>query len=259
MIKPRSLILSSIVEGRDIWSHLGWRDLKVRYSATRFGPWWSVANLSVIVLASSLAVSLLSGRSTLSSIPKITLGLTLWTFISASIIESTHIYEESKGLLLNTTLDETAVVLRLVWRNWIVLLHNFTVVVIVFALFKREAILKSLLILPLSVLTALILIFPSLLISRLVYWKADLRAIVPPLVQITFFLTPVLWIAPTSGPGRILLELNPAAWILHLSEQLILGIGSPWGYLLRVSLLFLVSFLLSEFVNRKHRSIKKLL
>ena len=61
------------------------------------------------------------------------------------------------------------------------------------------------------------------------------------------------------GAQRILLELNPVAWILHLSEQLILGIGSPWGYSLRVSLLFLVSFLLSEFVNRKHRSIKKLL
>lgn len=256
---PQFTVLSSIAKGREIWSHLGWRDLKVRYSATRFGPWWSVANLSVTILASSLAVSLLSGRSTVSSIPKITLGLTLWTFISASIIESTHIYEESKGLLLNTTLNETAVVLRLVWRNWIVLLHNFTVVVIVFALFKREAILKSLLILPLSVLTALILIFPTMLISKLVYWKADLRAIVPPLVQFTFFLTPVLWIAPISGPGRTLLELNPAAWILHLSEQLILGSGSPLGYLLRVSGLFFASFFLSEFVGRNYCSIKKLL
>ena len=216
-----------------------------------------MANLSVIVLASSIAVSLLSGRSTLSSIPKITLGLMLWTFISSSIIDSTHIYEESKGLLLNTTLDETAVILRLLWRNWIVLLHNFIVVVIVFALFRREAILKSLLVLPLSVLTALILIFPTMLISRLVYWKADLRAIVPPLVQFVFFLTPVLWIAPKSGAGRILLELNPAAWILHLAEQLILGGSSSWEYLFRVGLLFFVSLLLAELANRTHGSLKK--
>ena len=257
MIKSRSVIFCSIINGRDIWSHLGWRDLKVRYSATRFGPWWSVANLSVIVFASSLAVSLLSGSSTLSSIPKVTLGLTLWTFISASLIESTRIYEESRGLLLNTTLDELAVLLRLIWRNWIVLLHNFSVVVIVFALFKREAIFKALIVLPLSIMTALILIFPMILISRLVYWKADLRAVVPSLVQFGFFLTPVLWIAPESGPGRILLELNPAAWILHLSELLILGIGSPWGYMLRVGLLFCISCLLAELVNQKYGSIRK--
>jgi lipopolysaccharide transport system permease protein len=165
----------------------------------------------------------------------------LWTFISASLIESTRLYEESKGLLLNTTLDELAVLLRLIWRNWIVLLHNFLVVAVVFALFKREA----------------ILIFPMIVISRLVYWKTDLRAVVPALVQFGFFLTPVLWIAPESGPGRILLELNPAAWILYVSELLILGTGSPWGYLLRVSLLFCVSLLLAELVIRKNGSMKK--
>jgi len=257
VINSRSVILYSIINGRNIWSHLGWRDLKVRYSATRFGPWWSVANLSVIVLASSIAVSLLSGRSTLSSVPKVTLGLMLWTFISASLIESTRLYEESKGLLLNTTLDELAVLLRLIWRNWIVLLHNFLVVAVVFALFKREAIFKALIVLPLSAMIALILIFPMIVISRLVYWKTDLRAVVPALVQFGFFLTPVLWIAPESGPGRILLELNPAAWILYVSELLILGTGSPWGYLLRVSLLFCVSLLLAELVIRKNGSMKK--
>lgn len=89
------------------------------------------------------------------------------------------------------------------------------------------------------------------------YWKADLRAIVPSLIQFGFFLTPVLWIAPESGPGRILLELNPVAWILHLSELLILGVGIPWGYMLRVSLLFCLSLLLAELVNRKNGSIKK--
>ena len=87
-----------------IWLHLGWRDLKIRYASTKIGPWWSAANLFATIMGSSLAVGLLSGKGALTQAPRLAVGLSIWTLISASLIEATSLYEDDKSLLLNTTI-----------------------------------------------------------------------------------------------------------------------------------------------------------
>lgn len=252
-------LYTSFAQHGVVWRHLGWRDLQVRYASTRIGPWWSVANLAATVIGSSFAVSLLAGTTTLSAVPRLAIGLMLWTLISASLTEATTLYEDCKSLLLNTVLDEAVAALRLVWRNWLVALHNFTVVILVFLVVERESLLRSLLVLPISIVVAVALMAPVMIVARIVYWKADFRAIIPPLIQFLFFLTPVLWTIPDSGPGRLLLEINPAAWVLHFAQSVILT-GSPeWGYLVRLFVLAALGIGISEMLLGSRKSVKKLL
>jgi ABC-type polysaccharide/polyol phosphate export permease len=217
-----------------VWLHLGWRDLKIRYASTKIGPWWSAANLFATIMGSSLAVGLLSGKGALSQAPRLALGLSIWTLISASLVEATSLYEDDKSLLLNTSIAEKSLVYRLVWRNLIIFAHNFLIVIFVFIISGNYFPIEVVYLIPIALLTSVALLYPIVLFAQSVYWVPDLRAILPPFIQFSFFLTPVLWEPPTSGPGKLLLELNPAAWFLHFSQTVILHNNIPWSYLLRM-------------------------
>jgi len=252
-------IAHSLVENRRIWSHLGWRDLKVRYAATWLGPWWSVTNLTVVVSASSLAVSLISKSALLSTVPRVAIGFILWTFISSSVVEATSSLEQSKGLLLNTQLHEILVVYRLVWRNLVIFIHNFVIVLMVLLILDPEDLLNIFALLPILAIVAFSLIFPVLVVSRIVYWKPAMRSLIPPAMQFLFYLTPVLWAPPSNGPGKLLVEINPIAWVLQLAENAVLHAEIHWEYLLRTVLLVIFSLLVAEFLVRRFDPIKKYL
>jgi ABC-type polysaccharide/polyol phosphate export permease len=252
-------LYTSVVHHYAVWTHLGWRDLQVRYASTRIGPWWSVASLAATVIGSSFAVSLLAGTTTLSAVPRLAIGLMLWTMISASLSEATTLYEDCRSLLLNTIFDEAVAAMRLVWRNLLVALHNLTVVILVFLLVESQSLLRSLLVLPIAIVVAGALIAPVMIVARIVYWRTDFRAIIPPLVQFLFFLTPVLWVIPDSGPGRLLLQLNPAAWVLHFAQSVILTNSPEWEYLVRLLIVMAAGLGISETMLHSRKSVKKLL
>lgn len=217
-----------------IWLHLGWRDLRIRYAATKIGPWWSAANLFATIMGSSLAVGLLSGKGALTQAPRLAVGLSIWTLISASLIEATSLYEDDKSLLLNTTITEKSLIYRLIWRNFIIFAHNALVVILVFVISGNYSPFEIIYLVPIALLTSVALLYPIVLFAQSVYWMPDLRAVLPPFIQFCFFLTPVLWEPPTSGPGKLLLELNPAAWFLHFSQGIILHNSVYWSYLARM-------------------------
>ena len=217
-----------------IWLHLGWRDLKIQYAATKIGPWWSAANLFATIMGSSLAVGLLSGKGALTQSPRLAVGLSIWTLISASLIEATSLYEDDKSLLLNTTISEESLIYRLIWRNFIIFAHNALVVILVFVISGNYSPFEIVYLVPIALLTSVALLYPIVLFAQSVYWMPDLRAVLPPFIQFCFFLTPVLWEPPTSGPGKLLLELNPAAWFLHFSQGIILHNSVYWSYLARM-------------------------
>jgi ABC-type polysaccharide/polyol phosphate export permease len=226
-----------------IWLHLGWRDLKIRYAATKIGPWWSAANLLATIMGSSLAVGLLSGKGALTQAPRLAVGLSIWTLISAILIEATSLYEDDKSLLLNTTITEKSLIYRLIWRNFIIFAHNALVVLLVFVISGNYSPFEIVYLVPISLLTSIALLYPIVLFAQSVYWLPDLRAVLPPFIQFCFFLTPVLWEPPTSGPGKLLLELNPAAWFLHFSQGIILHNSVYWSYLARMLIFAGISIL----------------
>ena len=206
---------------RRVWGHLGWRDLKSRYVRTIVGPWWSSANLLTIVIGSSLAVGLLSKTTTFSQAPRIAIGLSIWTLISASLTEAVEIFEAEKSLLLNSRFSEGSLVTRVIWRNLLIYAHNLTVVIFVFIISGSSISLRLLILFPISLLVGTGLLLPAYLFARSLFILRDLKVILPSLIQFVFFLTPILWTPPDSGPMKLLAELNPAAWVLEFTRQFV--------------------------------------
>ena len=220
--------------------HLGWRDLKSRYSQTFLGPWWSVATLMVVVGGSSFAISMISGVSAWSNAPRLALGLAIWTLVSNVLVESSELYISEKSLLLNTSLSEQTIWLRLAWRNYLIYLHNLLVVVIAFLIAGRIPSTLIILMIPIGVAAVASTALIANLIAAFSLRIPDLRTIAPAIIQFLFFLTPILWILPPGAKGQLLLYLNPLSWGIVFAQSVVLDQSVHWvlfGLLLSSSLL----------------------
>ena len=237
--------------------HLGWRDLKSRYSQTFLGPWWSVATLMVVVGGSSFAISMISGVSAWSNAPRLAVGLSVWTLVSNIMIESSELYISEKSLLLNTNLSELTIWLRLAWRNYLIYLHNQLVVVVAFAMAGELPSPLIIFMIPIGVATVLSSALIANAIAAFSLRIPDLRTIAPAVIQFLFFLTPILWVLPPGVEGQLLLYLNPLSWGVVFAQNFVLDQKINWMLLGLITLSTLCSGFLLTGSSHIYKNIRR--
>jgi ABC-type polysaccharide/polyol phosphate export permease len=241
------------------WLHLGWRDVRVRYSSTTLGPFWSTSALFCVVLGSSLAVGLLTGQGIFDNTASLALKLTVWTFIVSCGNEAADLFHQERSMLLNSTVSEETLILRMIWRNYVFFLHNLLVVLFFVVIESPSSVLRVLVLVPFGLVTGLVLVFPSRLLARLGSRFRDLRVLVPSVLQLAFFATPILWSAPQSGAGRVVVLINPIAWTMESSFALVFGETPVTSMSLYFVILTATSWALFELSRRRSRSIRNVL
>lgn len=242
-----------------ISSFLAWRDLRARYAQTVLGPWWSMINLAVVLIGSSVAVALISGTSPRDQAPRIAVGLAIWTLVSNALSEASTLFESERGMMLNTTVSELAVVYQLLLRNNIIFLHNAIVIVATFLLSGRGLPIELLALFPLIALTSLSLLLPVLLVARWSLFVGDLKIFLPAIVQFSFFLTPVLWSPPETGLAARLTLLNPFSWPLEFGRILIFENKADYLHLSLLLVFSLTGLIVLFSSSTRLRSVRKYL
>ena len=207
-----------------VWAHLARRDVRVRFSRTWLGPWWSTLAQSVLVVGIATATSLIAQENIREHLLRVSISLLVWTFIANVILESVDVFSIEHGLLLNTRISELSLSCRVVWRQTLLSLYSFPIPVACAAL--SSGFTPRLLLLPIFIaFTGVALVLPSFLIGYLTLRRRDFAQIVPPLVQFAFFFSPVMWIVPPSGRLTTLSALNPLAWTMEGVRNLMIGDG----------------------------------
>lgn len=205
-----------------LWSHLAARDLRVRYSQTQLGPWWSAVAQGALICGIAVAVALIAQDPVRDYLPRIAVSLLVWTFVSNVFLESIELFTVERGLLLNTRIGELSLVIRVVWRQVLLSLYNLPVVVICM-LVGGITPSPRLLLLPLALLvTGTGLVLPSLVIACLTLVRRDFAQMIPSIVQLLFFVSPVMWQTPSTGRLSLLSDINPIAWTLEAIRGLVL-------------------------------------
>jgi len=208
-----------------IWSHLAIRDLRVRYSRTRLGPWWSAVAQGALILGIAIATALIAQQPVRDYLPRIAVSLLVWTFVSNIFLESIDLFTIERGLLLNTRISELSLAMRVVWRQVLLSCYNLPVV-IVCVLVGGAAPSLELFLLPLAILiTSIGLVLPSFIIGILTLFRRDFGQLIPSMVQLLFFVSPVMWQTPSTGRLNLLSSVNPIAWILEAIRELVLSDG----------------------------------
>lgn len=211
---------------RELWGRLGWLDVKRRYRRTTIGPFWNSITLAVYVLTVGTVGAAIWHQDIYDYLPFLVSGMIVWTLVSTIILESCSLFIAGQSLFRSIRFDYSVLSYALVWRNVLVLLHNFAVYFLV-ALVLKPSLLSStaLLAIPGLVLVLLNGLWVSLLFGIVCLRFRDVPPLVSSALQIAMLITPLFWPADTlTGIKRfVFVELNPLYHVVDVVRGPLVG------------------------------------
>lgn len=203
----------------------GWQDVAQRYRRSKVGAFWITISVGVMIGTISFLFGALFRVPLQEFLPFVAIGLILWTFMASTVNEGCTAFIESSGIILQVRLPLFTHVMRVLWRNLIILGHNLIIIPIVFLGVQLAPDPAWLLAIPGFVLLLFNLSWVALVLAILSARFRDITQAMQNVMQIAFFLTPIMWM-PNSISGRVppgVLELNPFFHLISLVRDPLLG------------------------------------
>jgi lipopolysaccharide transport system permease protein len=248
VIEPRrglgALQLRELWEYRELLYFLVWRDIKVRYKQTVLGATWAILQPLATAAVFTIFFNRIAGISS-DGVPYPLFaycGLLVWTFFAQGITNSAVSLVGSANLITKVYFPRVVVPISSVLGGLVDLAVAFPLLLVMMAVYgvwQGPAVL----LLPLVVVLAFIAsLGVGLWLSALCVKYRDVRHVVPFLVQLWLFVTPVIYPASKVGPAfaRIglpvwLFGLNPMAGVVEAFRAVLLGAGGDIGATLATS------------------------
>jgi ABC-type polysaccharide/polyol phosphate export permease len=207
-----------------VWWALAWLDVKQRYRRSLIGPFWITASTGVLVGAMGPLYGALLGQDTASYLPYLATSLVLWSFISTPLNEAGTIFAGAETYIRQVPLPLSTYIFRSLARNALILLHNALVILVVLVILPPEHF-DKLWLLPLGLLILIgNLFWLSLLLAIAGSRFRDVPQLVSNLVQLAFFLSPILWKPDMlQGRARSFVDFNPLYHMLEIVRAPLLG------------------------------------
>lgn len=211
-----------------LWSRLGWHDIRKRYRRSVLGPFWLTLSMAVMVASLGLIYGTLFRLDLTGYLPFLAVGLATWTLVSSFLNEGCISFIELEPLIKNVRTPMSVHVLRVLWRNLIIYGHNiviFVAVALVFGVWPGATALLALGGLALLLINAgwIMLLF-GMVCTRF----RDVPPIIASVVQLLFFVTPVMWKPELLGDRRYLMVLNPFHHLIEVIRAPLLGQVPGW-------------------------------
>ncbi len=203
---------------------LAWLDIKLRYRGSLLGPFWLTLSTGVMVGSMGVIYATLFKMNLHDYLPFLALSLVLWNFLGALVSDACAGYTQNEGMIRSIRMPFSLYAARVVLRNMLVLAHNLVVIVAVYLFLWIWPGRPMLLAIPGFALWLLDGLAASILLGALCARFRDIPPIVQSLIQIAFFVTPVIWKPELVGPARqALLPLNPFYDLLEVVRAPLLG------------------------------------
>lgn len=232
--------------GLPVWWFLAWHDIKQRYRRSLLGPFWLTISTAVMVAAMGPLYGMLFNQPTGSYFRHLAVSIVAWTFVASSINESCSAFIAAEGFIKEVRLPFVVHLLRVLARNLIMLGHNLIVAFAVLMFFPPEDMSLVVLAVPGLVLAVLNLFWLGSLLALLCARFRDIPQIVGSVIQVAFFLTPIVWKADMLRGGDMITKFNPLYHLVEVIRTPLLGEApdpTSWIFLLLTSLLgFIVTF-----------------
>jgi ABC-2 type transport system permease protein len=245
---------------RQLWGHLGWQDIRQRYRRSVLGPIWITISMAVTAVALGILYAGLFGNDLAVQLPYILVGFIVWAFISGCISEGSDVFIANEGLIKQLPAPLSVHIYRLTWRQILFFAHNLIVYVVMLVVFPQPLGWASLMALPAFVLLAVNGAWVALLLGIVTTRFRDLAPIIQSMVQLLFFLTPIVWIygdllenAAVAERAR-LVEFNPLLHFIEFIRQPMLGQEQHLRHWIVVLVITVVGWAVTMMTLRRFRS-----
>ncbi|MGY2067536.1 galactan export ABC transporter permease subunit Wzm/RfbD [Blastococcus sp. SYSU DS0619] len=262
---PWRKALADLADGwrqRELWGHLGWQDIRQRYRRSLLGPIWITISMAVTAVALGILYAGLFGNPLEEQLPYILVGFIVWGFIAGCINEGSEVFIANEGLIKHLPSPISVHVYRLVWRQILFFVHNLIVYAVMLIVFPQPLTWMSLAAIPAFLLLMLNGLWIALLAGIVSTRFRDLTPITQSIVQLMFFMTPIVWIYddflnspnPTIAERARWAEFNPFLHFLEIIRAPMLGADQHWRHWVVVLVIAVVGWTLALVVMRRYRA-----
>ena len=218
------LDVSRSASGWHIWALLGVNDVRLRYKRSRFGQLWITLSTAIFIAGIGVVYGGLFHHNVRDYIPFLAVNMTVWTLISGSISDGAMTFIEASSYMKQDALPKTSFVMRIMVRNIVAFAHNLIIIPFVFLLFGIVPSPVALLAIP-GFMVLLIAVFLLVLSLGILCTRfRDLPQIVANIMQLAFFVTPIMWQMDQLGDRAEYIKIfNPFAAFLQIVSEPVQG------------------------------------
>lgn len=239
-----------------VWFALGSQDIKLRYRRSVLGPLWITISMAITIYSMGFLYGKLFHIELEFYMPYLATGIIGWSFISSLLIESSQAFIESESYIRNQESYVSTFLMRLIVRNVLVFLHNLLVFIPIIIFFKIKVSYQILLIIPHVIVIIINAFFYGTVLAIIATRYRDFSQIISSLMQVIFFLTPVMWMTNAlSNNVQWIVKYNPFYHFLNLirAPLLVSNVAEHGWYMILSVTIFgflLYGLLVSKYKDR---------
>lgn len=209
----------------DLALMLGWQDIRQRYRRSTLGPFWLTISMGVMIAMIGIVFGQVLNTPMEEYLPFLATGIILWTCISTTVVDSSSAFIEAQGMIRQLNLPLSLYTVRVLWRNIVILGHNIIILPLVFLVIGHRISWEIIWLVPGFLVFCWNLLWISLILSTFCTRFRDMPQIVNSLLQVFFYITPIIWMpnALNARSASLLVEPNPVYHLLELVRAPILG------------------------------------
>jgi lipopolysaccharide transport system permease protein len=228
-----------------VWQMLAWYEIRQRYKRSVLGPFWLTISMGALVAFMGPLYGRLFTQEIGTYFPFLAIGFIVWQLIASLVNDATHVFIAAEPYIKQVRMPFTVHVLRMIWRNLIVFAHNFVIALVVLFWFPPKD--------PWLALTALAGLFLvlanalwiGLMLGVVCARFRDIPPVISSLVQLAFFLTPVLWRKEMLGPMQWAADANPLYHVIEVVRAPLLDQGAAGHSWIAVILMTVAGFVIT--------------
>ena len=222
--------VKDLSDGFDRWRlvlALAWQDIKMRYRGSILGPFWITISMGVMIGTLGFLYSALFKLDAKEYLPFLAGGILTWNLISSLITEGCDTFIRASHYIKQIRFPASVFVYRMVLRNLIVFAHTIVIygfVMLAFAIPPSWTMLASLGGLLIFALNGA---WVSLFLGTACARFRDIPPIIGSMVQIAFFLSPIIWRPDLLGDKVMIVDYNIFYYFLQLIRGPLMGDMPP--------------------------------
>ena len=156
-------------------------------------------------------------------LPYLSISFVIWGLISSLLGEFPNLYVDNSAYIKDIRINPFTILFRAVARNVLVFLHNALIIIGIYIYFNLWPGAVFFLVLPGLLLVMLNLVAIGVSLSIIGARFRDVAPINLSLIQILFFITPIMWFQRLVSSESWVLIVNPVVYFLDLVRSPLLG------------------------------------
>jgi len=230
-------------------------ELKRKYRRTILGTFWQTAAFGFFILLMGIVWSKVWNANIAEFLPYLSSGIITWTFISSSMNDSCLSITAGEGYIKNYQIEPLVFPLTAVIRNFLNLLHNLVIYIVILVYFQRGIDYDALV----AFFIGLCILMPSTyftcaVISYVVVRFRDVQQLIALFTQVALFVTPIFFETKNVGGGasKWYFDYNLLYQFAKLiREPLLNRLPDYWTYFFTI-LYLIFSYIIYKIILKKY-------